>query len=158
MWDVSIVLKFLKTLFPLENLSLKLLTLKTVALVALASATRSQTLVSMDVNNFVLEQQAVVFTFSTLLKTSKMGHAYALQIDHFKEENLCAMHTVLSYLDRTKSIRKSPQFFISYVTYKSVTSSTIARWLRMVLDLAGIDTNYFKPHSFRGAAVSAAFT
>ena len=87
-----------------------------------------------------------------------MSHAYALQIHHFKEENLCAMHTVLSYLDRTKSIRKSHQFFISYVTYKSVTSSTIARWLRMVLDLAGIDTSYFKPHSFRGAAVSAAFT
>ena len=159
MWDVSNVLRFLKIFYPLNKLSLKLLTLKALALVALASPPRSQTLVSMNVNNFICERKAIVFTFPTLLKTSKVGHAFSLEVDHFKDEDLCAMHTLLVfYLQKTQSIRKSSQLFISYVTYKAITSCTIARWLRMVMDLAGIDTSYFKAHSFRGAAVSATFT
>ena len=158
MWDVSIVLRFLKILYPLNKLSLKLLTLKALVLVALASAPRSQTFMSMNVNNFICERKAIVFTFPTLLKTSKVGHAFSLQVDHFKDEDLCAMHTLFFYLQKTASIRKSSQLFISYVTYKAVTSCTIARWLRMVMDLAGIDTSYFKANSFQGAAVSATFT
>lgn len=44
------------------------------------------------------------------------------------------------------------------MTYKGVTSSTVARWLREVLSLSGIDSDVFKAHSFRSAAVSAAYT
>ena len=70
-WDVSVVLKYLMSLYPLNNLTLKMLTLKLVALIALATAPRAQTLVSMNVNNLYKEQQAVVFTFPKLLKTTK---------------------------------------------------------------------------------------
>lgn len=40
----------------------------------------------------------------------------------------------------------------------SVSSSTIARWLKEVLHLAGIDTSIFKAHSYRSASTSAAFS
>ena len=43
-WDVRKVLKFLASQFPLESLSVKMLTLKTIALLALSTAKRSQTL------------------------------------------------------------------------------------------------------------------
>ncbi len=43
-WDVTIVLKFLKSLDPLDSLSLKDLTLKTTMLLALLSGQRCQTL------------------------------------------------------------------------------------------------------------------
>ena len=33
----------------------------------------------------------------------------------------------------------------------------MARWLKTILELSGIDTSIFKAHSFRGAAASAAF-
>ena len=155
-WNVSLVLAYLKTLHPLSDLSLKDLTLKTIALIALATAPRAQTLVSMNVNNYVKEQQAVVFTFSTLLKTSKYGQAYSLKIDHFKEETLCPMHTLLFYLQKTKSLRKSSQVFVSYVTFKAMCTGTIARWLKTVLQCAGINIKVFKAHSYRGAATSAA--
>ena len=46
-WDISTVLKYAKTLYPLNSLCLKLLTLKTVVLVALSTAPRAQTLVSL---------------------------------------------------------------------------------------------------------------
>ena len=47
---------------------------------------------------------------------------------------------------------------MSYKTVKEVSSSTIARWLKEVLHLAGIDTSIFKAHSHRGASTSVAFT
>jgi hypothetical protein len=67
------------------------------------------------------------------------------------------MHTLLYYIKATKVLRKSRQLLISYVTFEKVTTSTVARWLKSVLDLAGIDTGIFKAHSFRSASVSAAF-
>lgn len=49
-WDVSVVFNYLKTLYPVESLSLKHLTFKTNAFITLASAPRAQTLVSIDLN------------------------------------------------------------------------------------------------------------
>ena len=48
--------------------------------------------------------------------------------------------------------------FLSYIKpHKPVSSSTLARWAKSVLSLAGTDTTIFKPHSTRSAASSAAF-
>ena len=41
--------------------------------------------------------------------------------------------------------------------HKPVSSSTLARWAKSVLPLAGIDTAIFKLHSKRSPASSAAF-
>ena len=49
-------------------------------------------------------------------------------------------------------------YVISYVSYKSVSTKTVARWLKEVLENSGIDTSVFKAHSFRGTAASAAFS
>ncbi|KAK2553629.1 Gag-Pol polyprotein [Acropora cervicornis] len=60
---------------------------------------------------------------------------------------------------RTASIRQSlnSSLFVSYgKPYKVVSSATLARWLKVVLSLAGIDTSIFKCHSFRGASTSKA--
>lgn len=157
-WDVSIVLKFLRSLMPLNSLSLKLLTFKTVALVALATAPRAQTLASMNLDNMLIEQQAVVFCFTNFLKVSKVGQSFCLKIEHFQDEALCAMHTLLHYIKVTEKLRLSRNVFVSYVTYKVVCTSTLARWLKTVLELSGIDSSRFKAHSFRGASVSAAYS
>lgn len=157
-WDVSCVLKFLSSLFPLESLSLKLLTMKVTALIALAAAPRAQTLVSMNIDNMVKRQCQLVFSFPDLLKTSRSGHSYSLVIEHFKDEKLCAMHTLLYYIQKTASCRLSRNVLISYVTFKAVSSSTVARWLKCILEMSGIDTNTFKAHSYRAASVSAAYS
>ena len=48
--------------------------------------------------------------------------------------------------------------FVSFVTLDSVTTCTIARWLKTVLSLSGVDTSVFTAHSFRGASTSAAIS
>lgn len=100
----------------------------------------------------------VVFCVRKLLKNSKPGKAVQVDIPHFKEEDLYAMHTLLFYIEKTKDIRKCRQLFISYVSYKSVSIKTVARWLKDVLEKSGRDTSVFKAHSFRGTALAAAFT
>lgn len=50
-WDVGQVLKYLGSLYPLNDLSLKMITLKSVAFMALATAQRSQTLSSRNLKN-----------------------------------------------------------------------------------------------------------
>ena len=67
---------------------------------------------------------------------------------------------MLHYVVRTASIKQSlnsSQVFVSYgKPYKVISSATLARWLKAVLSLAGIDTSIFKGHSFRGASTSKA--
>ena len=49
------------------------------------------------------------------------------------------------------------RLFISFVKpHKAVTSSSITRWLRTVLEEAGIDSSIFGAHSTCGASTSAA--
>ena len=66
-------------------------------------------------------------------------------------------YTLLLYVEKTKESRLSRNVLVSYITFKDVTTSTVARWLRCVLDLSGINTDKFKAHSYRGASVSAAY-
>ena len=42
--------------------------------------------------------------------------------------------------------------------FKSVSKDTISRWLRTILQDAGVDTNVFKSHSTRAASSSSAKT
>ena len=76
--------------------------------------------------------------------------------------NLCPKHTVNSYITRTESFRdagqeKRSKLLLSYIkTHNAITSSSVARWILSMLNLAGVDTNQFKAHSTRSASISAA--
>uniref|UniRef100_A0A1X7V6Q9 Tyr recombinase domain-containing protein n=1 Tax=Amphimedon queenslandica TaxID=400682 RepID=A0A1X7V6Q9_AMPQE len=68
------------------------------------------------------------------------------------------METISVYIDKTNQVRgNKTRFFQSFIKpQEAATSSTIARWLRTVLDQAGINTEIFRAHSTRGASASAA--
>lgn len=94
-WDASIVLRYLVTLFPLSKLSLKLLTLKLIALIALTTAARAQAIPALDIRYLVkFVARYVFFQIQTLLKTSKPGVSlpnvvlYKFQ----KERTLCCSY------------------------------------------------------------------
>ena len=88
------MLQFLSSLYPLKELSFKLLTFKVTALIALAAAPRVQTFVYMNRDILI----------SLLLKTSKVGHVYTLKFEHFRDERLWAMHTILHYIKLHKVV------------------------------------------------------
>lgn len=70
-WDVSVVLDYLKTLPPLEELNLKDITHKTVVLVTLLSGQRCQTVHALTISGMRITNDTVHFEIAKLLKTSK---------------------------------------------------------------------------------------
>ena len=64
---------------------------------------------------------------------------------------------MLAFLRRPVIAGQENKLFLSIVQpHKPVLSGTVARWVRSLLQAAGIDTSQFKPHSVQGASASAA--
>lgn len=156
-WDVNTVLGYLAHLFPLQSLSLREITLKCVALFALCTAQRAQTLIALDLKYLKCCNNVAVFEVIELLKTSRpKHHGQKVVIHPYHRKEICPVYTLKHYVLKTKGLRKSSKLFISFKTFKKITTSTIARWLRIVLQDSGIDTSVFKGHSYRSASTSAA--
>lgn len=159
-WDVTGVLKYLQKQHPVSKLSLKELTMKVVSLLAILSGQRCQTLKALNITNVLLSDDKCVFYIVELLKTSKPGkHFGRLELLAYKpDDSLCIVKCVKSYLEKTDKIRGAhQQFFVSYnKPHAPVTSDTIGRWIKNVLDECGIDIKTFSAHSTRSASTSAA--
>ena len=158
-WDTSVVLRYLKKLSPVRRLDFKMLTLKLVMLFALLSGQRSQTLHLLELRDMMLSKSCVKFKVAGLLKHSRPGkHLDLLVIQAFApDRRLCPITVLLEYLRRTKDIRKHKKLFLGIIKpHASVSSATIGRWIKLVLNYSGIDPRIFSAHSTRGAATSKA--
>ena len=161
-WDPALLLNFLKGQSPVENLDLKMLTFKTVTLLTSPSAQRIQTVHLLDVRNVDLSESIVKISVGDKLKQTRPDfHLHELEFPAYSpDKNLCPVFTVREYLSRTKTkpLRgKVTNLFISFVRpYKPVSKSTVSRWVKTTLGLAGVDLTRFKPHSIRAASISAA--
>ena len=161
-WDVNIVLKFLENWHPLETLEMKHLSFKTVALVGLVSAQRSQALAALTLKDMSVAEDGTRFCVSSLLTTSRPGKSSTSIMVPKNTSNgrLCPHTTLQTYISRTESVRNSigtDSIFISLCSpFKAVGSSSLSRWLKTVLSLAGIDSSVYTGHSFRSAFTSKA--
>lgn len=161
-WDVKIVLDYLRKLSPAKKLGLKELSMKTCMLLSLVSAQRQQTLHMLNVVDMDISVNSIIFFIHGLLKHSRPGNT-GLSLEclaYPADKHLCIYTYLLEYLQRTKVCRgKETSLFISFQKpFHKVSKDTIARWLRFVMKQAGVDTDRFKPHSIRSAAVSKANT
>ena len=67
-------------------------------------------------------------------------------VEHLKE-----------YLHRTEQLRKGhSKLLLSYIQpFKPVSKDTISRWIKQVLEAAGIDIKKYSAHSKRAASTSS---
>ena len=163
-WPVSKLLNFLAEWHPSDTLTMKQLTIKTVALIALTSSDRGQTLHLMNIKNCTQTESKFTFVIFDKLKHSrKTAKPKVIECSTFDIPSLDVSHYVSEYMKRTEPWRedikdnpRSKQLFLSWASRKPVTKQSIARWLRSALDLSGIDSSQFAAHSYRGAGLSAA--
>ena len=143
----------------MEKLSLKQLTLKTIALMAISSSDRGQTLHLASVKDMQIFNEKILFFIRDKLKhTRKIIKPCVITCVPSTISELNVSSYVSYYIEKTQEFRgETNQLFISWVTKKPVTKQTLARWLKTVLALAGIDTKFFKAHSYRGAGLSKAY-
>ena len=159
-WDVTQVLSFLSSWPRNEALTVNQLTLKLTALMALAKAPRVSELRALDVSQRQSLPDGVLFRLAALTKTQRTGEAAKeFFLPSFTAQpHLCPVQCLHEYVSRTSTRRThvTALFISTRSPYQAVTTSTIARWLKAVLDKSGIDMTIFSAHSTRGAAATAA--
>jgi hypothetical protein len=158
-WDVSKSIEYLKSLSPVQDLSLKFLTFKLAMLIALTQASRAQSLQLLTIENLRKGSDFYVLQYKGSLKQSKPGRRVPyVMLKSYPDTRLCVVNTLTEYISRTELLRNNEQsLFISYLKpHAAVTSSTISRWLKTVMSLSGIDISIFKAHSVRSASTSKA--
>ena len=158
-WDVSIVLNFLRQLSPARDLTLQTLGAKLLTLCALVTGHRCQTFHAMDINHMELSRSKVVFRIDELLKhNSPKNPMTVITLNAFPDDRrLCVVTYLKLYLKRTKMLRSSTKLFVStYGPHSGVSKDTLSRWIKMLLNKAGVNTMVYKAHSTRAASTSAA--
>lgn len=159
-WDPEPVLKYVGSIYPLENRPLEEVTLKMVLLLALCTAHRVQTFSKIKISNIKIYKEGIEIGFPDIvLKTSGPKKAQPKFMFPFFHENpqYCISLTITKYLDITKKLRGTEDTLIltTKKPHKPATSQTISRWIKKGLHNSGIDEK-FKGHSTRHAASSAA--
>lgn len=161
-WDVAKMLTYLKSLGSNESLSLKLLTQKLAMLLALVLGHRSSDLVRLSLSGHSYTPEGVVLPCNGLAKQSRPGNEKSLEpvvIAAFEDRLVCPVACLQEYQKSTAEFRKKEtamQLFLAMVPpHKPVSSSTIARWIKKSLEMAGLEP-IFSAHSTRSAASTAA--
>jgi integrase len=159
-WSVDVVLDFIISLGQNCDMNLKQLSHKLVILLALCCPRRVSELAALSLNSVQRSSERWVFYLEYRNKTRISGPPQSVLYEaHDKEPLLCPLRTICDYLARTKDWRSDNDNSLirSYTTKHSVTPSTVARWIRAILEDAGIDVS-FRAHSTRSASTSKAFS
>jgi len=159
-WDTATVLDYLSSLGPLDTLTLKTLTLKLAGLLALATGQRLQTLAAIVIPNIRVSNEGIHIVISEMLKTTKPSNPNPSIFLPFLSQKpaLCVASVLLFYKEKTSTLRKDcPNLLITYAKpHRKASSTTIGRWIKLVLLNAGIDGSLFSAHSTRHASTSEA--
>ena len=158
-WDVNVVLSFMKTQSPVAKLSLKDLTYKVTTMLMLLSGQRIQTIPLLDLKDMTMSKSQFTFKVSSKVKHTKPGrHSQDLKFKAYAPDRRLCIYTYLhKYLAVTKPLRgDETKLLINFnKPYQTVSRDTIRRWIKLVLSNSGIDTNVFSAYSTRSASVSA---
>lgn len=130
-WDTNIVLNYISNLYPNETLSLEILSKKLIALLALVTAHRVQTLSQIQLKNINISSNCISIMISKQIKTSRPDSYQPFLKLPFYNENppICPARTIICYKDRTSSLRltNSDNLFVSYrKPHRNVTSQTLS--------------------------------
>ena len=158
-WDVNLVLHYLCAM---ETQTFMDLTMKLATLLMILSGNRVNMLTHFDVIHLTLTPEECTFTFGHVLKTTRPNfNTKPMTFRAYPHcPQLCPVSTVWQYLEVRNTLTDDTQFFISTKPnrgiHKGVSSDTIARWVKDMLGLSGIDSGKYTAHSCRAASTSSA--
>jgi len=159
-WDVSKVLDLFRK-WPLdESLELKQLSLKVTMLMALTGAMRQSELHLLQTDQMLDKGNMIEFHIGGLTKTRKAGQGPIVVsfASYPSDRKLDVVASIRAYVARTHHHRGvQTQLLLSFVKpHGPIVACSIAKWLRTVMEMAGIDVEKYKAHSTRSAATSKA--
>ena len=106
-WDVSVVIRYLSLLYPLENLSFKDLTLKLLMLLLLVTGQRGQTIRLLNLDGMNLSKSVCSFWLLDHVKTSRPGRPDKPVIvkEYREDQRVCPITVLHEYVKRTEKLR-----------------------------------------------------
>ena len=124
-------------MYPVNEISLKSITLKLTMLLALVTAQKGQSLLFLNVDSMIASDSSIVFRLQEDVKQSKPGSkGIVIELKSFTDPRLCVVTTLKEYLTRTKFARETrscSQLLLSYVKpYGPVSRDTISGWVKLV--------------------------
>ena len=156
--DVRVVLDYLKTFGASSALPLNELTLKLTMLLCLTTGQRGQTIHKFDINYIQDLDDRFRISLHEKLKQTKPGrHLEPTELLSFPEDKeLCVVQHLRECIHRIDPLRKGhSQLLLSYVKpFKQVARDTVSKWVKQVLQSAGIDITKYSAHSCRAASTS----
>ena len=123
------------------------------------SATRTITLHLLKISNMTTDGNIIVFCITDLVKqtSTRIKPPVIRLIPYQGDTSLCVTTTLNDYIARSSKFRQQQdQLLLSFSRpHRAVTKDTISRWIKLVLESAGINILNYKPHSTRSASTSA---
>ena len=146
-WDTDVLLQYLDSL---DNTSL--LTCKTTVLLTILSGQRVSTIHKFRLIQLQLTTDMAVFNLgNALLKHSKPGRSNPPIVFHRYPHGhcLCPIQTIRDYLQqRTPLAPQTDEFFLTHRRpYHPASKDPLARWVKEILKLSGIDASQYAAHS-----------
>ena len=161
-WDPRTVLDVLSgpSWTPASQLDLLQLTKKTVFLILITSGQRGQIIPALSLENMEEQEDGFVFKIDNkFLKQGRPGYRPGLlRLLSYEDRSICVATYLKEYLARTNDLRENTDkvFLTTRKPYKPVSRDTVSRWVKSLLQAAGIDTTEFGAGSTRSAASSKA--
>ena len=159
-WDIETVLDLFRS-WP-DILSPKQLSIKTVTLLSLIGIPRGAEAYLFDLDYFSDYSHYFTFDLPGTVKNVEEGRTPdPVEFNaHSEEPKLCPLTCIREYINMTKPWRlegKPSTFFLTHKKpHNPASRSTLSRWMKNALLLAGEDTKVFQAHSLRGASSSKA--
>ena len=159
-WDVDIVVRFLRSMGENEDLNWRSMNLRLATILAIASYRRAADLFLLDVRYCSISETQAVFNLAEKPKNHRKKGALPEPVVFQKSPDLalCPAESIRKYLEITSPFRdqqNAHRLFLSHLKpHKQVKKDTIRCWLKLVLQKAGIDVTRFQGHSIRAAASS----
>ena len=164
-WDVEKVLRLFKDWGRNDLLKDKQLSLKLAMLLSLTAVSRCSELQLLDLKYLSKFSDRRSFEIHGTMKHLKRNQK-PKPVEFFvfpQDEDLCPVKVIDCYEERSQKWRGEnyapSSLFLSYVKpHGPLSSQLIARWIKEILELSGVNATVFQAHSVRGAASSKACT
>lgn len=149
LWDVNLVLNLFLSWQANKYLSLKEFSAKLAMLLCLISCRRVSDVRALDVSARVFSPEGVTFTVGRRTKSLSRTISYPAFFDVPK---LCVVQCLKAYENMTQELCPlgERQLIALRKPHKAVSSPTIARWVRWVMQEVDIDTKQFGPTLLEG--------
>ena len=122
----------------------------------LLSMSRVNYISSLSVLAMDLHDDTCTFYPTKLLTFSSLGEKLTFRA-YPPDRNLCVIAALQEYLTRRATLTQTERLLVTYQKpHKPAHRDTVARWLKNVLQWAGIDIKTFQAHSYRAASSSYA--